>query len=122
MDQIAPTIDRGNEESARAVFLAWEKLRLAYNAILVGVVLAVFGCLFGWSVLAQEEVWEYLVAGAFLANVCFCVGPWAEGWLAVAGARRKDVRSALFVLGTLLACGLCCLALYSWHTRGWPGT
>jgi hypothetical protein len=40
-----------------------------------------------------------LVEGAFVANVCFCVGPVAEGYLCCIGLDRKGVRAGLFILG-----------------------
>jgi hypothetical protein len=92
------------EETASAVFVAWEWLRVAYNLVLAAVVLGVHACLLGFKPLREERYWEGLAYSAVMANVCFCAGPWAEGWLAVLGAERGKARSVLFCLGTLLAC------------------
>ncbi|HZN34158.1 MAG TPA: hypothetical protein VFB80_10075 [Pirellulaceae bacterium] len=53
-------------------FLAWERLRVWFNTILVLVVVV--------SALPQRELWfsyrlnYYCIEGAILANICFCVG------------------------------------------------
>jgi hypothetical protein len=93
-----PDISFG-EESARDNFLAWEKLRLAYNAVL-----AIFALLVGWPRLSDGDFQVHLFEGALFANLCFCVGPWVEGYLILLfGLPRKDFRAVLFLLGTLLA-------------------
>jgi hypothetical protein len=97
---------------AREVFLAWEKLRLAYNAALTGLV-----CLFGWPDFIDRAFWLFLVGGAFFANLCFCVGPCAEGYLAWMGIGRRAARWFLFLSGTFLACLLALLALLAWQLR-----
>jgi len=108
-------IESPNSDSAQSVFLAWEKLRLAYNVILLGVVLLLCSSLFGWSAFQNPSFWEYLVEGVLGANLCFCIGPWLEGWLAIAGANRRVVRWVIFVPGILLACLLTGGALVLWH-------
>jgi hypothetical protein len=105
-------------ESAQTAFLAWEKFRFVYNLILVGVVLIVAAPLYGWSVFGDAAFWEYLAFGCFAANVCFCVGPWIEGWLALAGGDRRVLRLVVFVPGMVLACILTGAALLSWHFQG----
>lgn len=100
-------------ESARSVFLAWEFLRVIYNGILVLVVLVREA-----SSLNDWELWEYLVQGLIGANLCFCVGPVVEGYVALLGAPRRIVRWFIFVPGMLLACLISLAALYVWHMRG----
>jgi hypothetical protein len=100
--------------SAADAFLAWEKMRLAYNIILVIVAL----CILDWTVLLSSLSWLYLAQYVFVANLCFCAVPWIEGWGAIAGANRSAVRWLLFVPGTILACVLAAGALYSLPT--WP--
>src|SRR5262249_45571426 len=60
---------------AMEVFIAWERLRLLYNAILVVSVLLHLKSLLG---LFHAS---FLLEAALAANVCFCAGPVAEGYL-----------------------------------------
>jgi hypothetical protein len=92
--------------SATAVFLAWEKYRLLYNAILVAVSFVFASGQFG-----DVRLWVWLVEGAVAANVCYCVGPVAEGYLSLLGADRKTTRIVLLVAGTVLAMLLTALAV-----------
>lgn len=103
-------------DTARAVFIAWERLRVVYNAILAVLVLAVVRADWG----DPEFPWE-LARAAFLANLCFCAGPVAEGYLAVGlGANRQVARWLMFIPGLLLACGLTVAWLSVW--RLWAAT
>jgi hypothetical protein len=85
-------------ESARRVFLAWEKLRLLYNFVLT-----VRTLLLGASRLGDRRFWVTLLAGAAVANLCFCTGPCFEGYLNLLGLRRRETRGLLFALGLMLA-------------------
>jgi hypothetical protein len=105
-DDSFPDLEQAPEESARSVFLAWEKLRLVYNAVLV-----VFVLLIPRPFFDVLESLIFLAEGAFIANLCYCAGPVAEGYLALLGADRSRVRLVLFVLGTLLACALAAVAV-----------
>lgn len=103
--------------SARDVFLAWEKLRLVYNAALVlatgiGVVLGPD------DVLADRAYLGHLIRAAVLANALFCAGTVAEGYLAWMGAPRRPSRAILFALGTLLTMLLAMADAAWWGTRG----
>lgn len=86
-------------ESAKEVFLAWERLRVIYNLILVGVSLLV-----GMARLTELSFWYFLIEGAVGANLCFCVGPVVEGYLTLIGINRDGSRMLLFVLGTIASC------------------
>jgi hypothetical protein len=101
------------DESARAVFLGWERLRLAYNAALGLVVLA-----FAGPDLPDREFRAFLFRAAVGANLCFCLGPVAEGYLALLGADRRTARVFLFGPGLLLGCLLAFGAILSWKMRG----
>ncbi len=98
------------EPSARAVFLAWERLRLVYNAALAAVVLAVAG-----RDLADPQFHEFLIPAALGANLCFCLGPVVEGYLALIGADRLIARWLLFSSGLLLGCVLAGGSLLVWR-------
>jgi hypothetical protein len=85
--------------SVKAIFRAWERLRLAYNAVLVAVVVLFIS--------PREEVplafWLSLVCEAVAANLCFFAGPlgeWYVGWL---GYRSRATRWVLFGCGLLFA-------------------
>jgi hypothetical protein len=86
------------EPSAREVFAAWEWLRLVYNLILLAVV-------FGWICcnglhLGVASALPVLAVGA---NLCFCAGPVAEGYLRLLEIDRRWARWAVFVAGTFAA-------------------
>jgi hypothetical protein len=99
-------------ESAREVFLAWEKLRALYCGVL-----AAESLLLGIPHLGRPVFWVLLAYGAFVANLCFCVGPCAEGYLALLGIDRRAVRWALWGLGLVLAMLLTGAAVLSFSLR-----
>lgn len=97
-----------SEDRVRTIgemLILWEKLRLAYNAILslivIGFVVFSFrGSLLSISLLAP------LVVLAIAANLCFCAGPTVVAYLCWAGAPPPVARTTtyiLFTLGTVLA-------------------
>jgi len=97
-------------DTALEVFLAWERLRVMYNVVLATLVLVGAGN--DWN--APEFPWQ-LAYAAFLANVCFCLGPVAEGYLVLLRANRRVARWLVFVPGLLLACGLAAGWLSMWR-------
>jgi hypothetical protein len=80
------------------VFLAWERLRLVYNGILIAETLLIG--LFRFRGLAYID---RVFLGAVGANLCFCAGPCFEGYLNLFGAPRTFARRFVFVPGMLLA-------------------
>jgi hypothetical protein len=99
--QLAPASPAELPAVALAPFLAWERLRIWYNTILMLVVVL--------SVLPFRNLWFsdrlnfYCIEGAILANICFCVGLVAESYLRMFGWWQSWQRWALFAAGTLLA-------------------
>jgi hypothetical protein len=89
---------RSGAESARDVFLAWERLRLLFNVILV-----VESLFLGMPHLPDGGFWAFLVVSAIMANVCFCAGACAEGYLSLLGFRREAARYIVFAVGTSLS-------------------
>ncbi len=88
---------RAKEPTSMEVFFAWEKLRLAFNALLL--VIVVFMMLrAGFNPLAIVFFGE----DAVLANLCYCVGPVAEGYLCWLGLPRIVVRWLVLLFGTLI--------------------
>lgn len=114
MDQDYEPLPEMHPDTAREAFLAWEKFRIGYNVLLLGVVLATSR----WSLFGQWDFWEYLFCCALAANICFCVGPWIEGWLSFAGGDRQTIRWSLFIPASLIACVLTVVALVSWRPGG----
>jgi hypothetical protein len=92
-------------------FLRWEKLRLFYNAILL---IETFLILMSFSPKARLLSSIFPCLGlAFLANVCFCLGPVLDGYARWIGLRHGIVTGLIFVLGTLLAILLTFIAVLS---------
>lgn len=108
-DEPGPAAD----ESARAVFLAWERLRLWYNAALAALVVL----LVPRGDWADPRFPRFLAAAAFGANLCFCLGPVAEGYLSLLGVNRRTARGVVFVPGLLFALLLAFATLFSWGMR-----
>lgn len=88
-------------------FLAWEKLRIYYNLILLAVALGMTSI--RPEMFVDPYYWITMALAAAGANVCFCAGPVAENYLALLGAHRGVSRSVLFGLGCLFACALAVL-------------
>ncbi len=90
-------------EIAKVIFLAWEKLRIGYLAILILITLVP-------SLLAPRELWYSvrfwirLAEGAVLANICYFAGPIIETYWTWLGFRGSWLRIVLFIVGTLFAC------------------
>lgn len=91
---------------ATEVFLAWERLRVVYNLVLVVVVLT-----FGWRALSEPDIWPRMLAAALFANLCFCAGMVGEGYLTLLGFPRQGARHAVFAGGTLFASFLAVLCI-----------
>jgi len=82
---------------AKGVFLDWEKMRLAYIAILV-----FFTLLIGWSELGNPIFWGVCVVGAVVTNLCYFLGPIVDTYVRWLGFRSVALRWIMFTLGTLL--------------------
>ena len=90
----APAARGAEPESAHEVFVAWERLRLAYNGLLGIEVIALYALS-----LADRMALGQLALLAIAANVSFCAGPVAEGYLDLLGTPRRVSRWLLFGLG-----------------------
>jgi hypothetical protein len=101
-----------NGESARQVFLAWERLRIVFNLVLIIFVLGDAS-----SELSDREFRHFLIRAAFAANVCFCLGPVAEGYLAFFGVQRLIARVVVFVPGMIFGLFTSMGCLLSWSLR-----
>ena len=102
---VAATIVRESSEQdlsfgaiAKRTFLAWEKLRVVYIAIL-GIETIAFG-LIVYPLIIELEFWGGVVVGAILANICFFAGPITETYVAWLGYPTRALRIVMFLTGT----------------------
>src|SRR5262245_65060394 len=84
---------------AREVFLAWEKLRVVYVAVLATVTLVLIES----PLAVTSRLAIDVVVGALAANVLYFAGPLTESYLRWLGYDRGWPRWALFLGGTMLA-------------------
>lgn len=97
-------------ERELGILRRWERLRFAYNAILiVEVVLLALGP--ARSAVVRPGFASMLIFYAVIANLCYCAGPVATAYLHWLGARGPTVVYLLFAMGTLLAFGLAGLVM-----------
>lgn len=85
---------------ARPTFIAWEKLRLLYVAILGALTLGL------WLLYPPSDRGRALLLigeGAVFANVLYFAGPMVETYVAWLGYRKRWLRPMLFVAGTALS-------------------
>lgn len=87
---------RKRDWAAAEVFIAWERLRVYYNMALIVIVVVKHFRGDAMDVL-------FLSTCALMANLCFCIGPVIEGYLACIGLRRTPARWVVFVGGTMFA-------------------
>ncbi len=89
------------DATATEVFLAWEKLRLVYNGVLILCSL-VLGVLCG--TITDLEFFALCMIGAVVMNVCYCLGPVLEGYLVwMLRADRITSRAVVFIGGLALS-------------------
>ena len=108
--------ERSLMEIAKSTFLAWEKLRVFYIAIL-----AVFCivCVLVVSSVQTNTMAGYdwvellfaLIGGAVFANVCFFAGPIVETYAYWLGASAGWLRISLFAIGTIFTSVLAYLSI-----------
>jgi hypothetical protein len=104
-------------QSARSVFLAWEILRLVFNAALLLIVLVVGHLFVTRESLGHLAFWRFMAMCAVGANVCFSLGPIGEGYLALLGVRRSTARLLLFLVGLIVSVVLTIALLSMWRLR-----
>ncbi|MHC5021061.1 MAG: hypothetical protein ACYTGX_13310 [Planctomycetota bacterium] len=103
------------EETAHQVWLAWEKLRVIYNVILLLETTVLAGKMF-----TTPRGLGFLVGAAIGANLCFCAGPVLEGYLRVLQMPRRIARWLLFIGGCIIAVVVAFLAILSEAFAGMP--
>ena len=99
----SPTEPEGAHRSllatARRVFLAWEKLRIAYVIILALITLLLIGV----SGILNLRLLRLIIMGAVAANVAYFAGPTIETYVRWLGYNKAWPRWFMFVAGTLLS-------------------
>ena len=93
--------------------VGWEKLRLLYNIILGTFVLLLLGIAFQYVRSSILDIIPRVVLGGIFANLCFCVGPILNGYLAWIGWGHPFIRPTLFVSGTVLTMLLAIFVIFA---------
>jgi hypothetical protein len=89
---------QGSPGQPYQTIFAWERLRLAYNGLLLAAIML------GYVGRRQHnpdptDFAGSVVLGLLGANVCYCAGPVLEAYLASWGADSKLARWLLFIVG-----------------------
>ena len=101
------------EPSFREAFFAWDKLRLIYNGVLAVVVLCILTQV-NFDARVAVKIASSVVIGGLEANLCFCVGPIAEGYLCWLRLPHQTTRWVLFLWGCIIS-----IIVLIESTRGW---
>ncbi|HLA84139.1 MAG TPA: hypothetical protein VJL29_05050 [Thermoguttaceae bacterium] len=100
------------------VVVAWEKLRILYNLLLGLEAAVVFLLAVVFLDQSLRGLAKTILLGGLAANLCFCAGPLADGYLSWFGLRHRAVTWSLFALGTAFSMLLGLLFLASLATFG----
>ncbi|MBL8809785.1 MAG: hypothetical protein JNM43_06370 [Planctomycetaceae bacterium] len=93
------------DQLARRIFLAWERLRIVYNSVLVITVLCVgtiYYLQYRPTALPLTGILGIIIP-CIGANLCFFAGPIVETYVAWLGNRTETLRLILMLLGTGLS-------------------
>lgn len=93
------------DQLARRIFVAWERLRIVYNAILAVTVVCVVAIYFLQYRPTSIPLFGFLgiVVPVVGANLCFFAGPIVETYVAWLGLRTETLRMVLMFFGTALS-------------------
>ena len=94
-----PASNRSLLAIARNVFLAWEKLRIAYVVILAFITVLLTSV----SGILNLRLLRLIILGAVAANVAYFAGPTIETYVRWLGYNRSWPRWFMFVGGTILS-------------------
>jgi hypothetical protein len=107
-----PEPDDPQRLALREIVLAWEKLRLWYNAILLVPGLAILA---GWVGKQGMPLWFALLMAVMVAagaNFCFLLGPAAELYLRGLFRQGRPLgRGRLLIFGLIVSLGVFAVAL-----------
>lgn len=84
---------------ARSVFLAWEKLRIAYVVLLAIITVLLTGV----TGILNLRLLRLILLGALVANVAYFAGPTIETYVRWLGYNRTWPRWVMFIGGTLIS-------------------
>jgi uncharacterized protein YjbI with pentapeptide repeats len=84
---------------ARSVFLAWEKLRIAYLILLALITVLLTGV----TGIMNLRLLRLIVLGAVVANLAYYAGPAIETYVRWLGYNRAWPRWGMFIGGTLIS-------------------
>lgn len=98
------------------ICLAWEKLRLIYNAVLVILTVCLGTLLDLWARIDPEFFNLSILVLAVLANLLFFMGPATECMAYRRGMTSIHIRRVLFLGGTLTSMALAASTLYEFAT------
>jgi len=98
---------RAAEPTFMEVFFAWEKLRILYNGLLILVVLV--------RIEFNLQLFFFFLEPAIYANLCFCAGPVAEGYLTLIGLPRQQFRWLIFWVGFFITFALAIIYTHGIH-------
>ena len=88
-------------QTARQIFLAWERQRPVYNGV-VATVACTMSLLDLHRTVASVRFWVSVIIGGVFANICYLAAPLLETYATWLGYRGSLLRTVLFILGTLL--------------------
>ncbi len=93
------------DQLARRIFVAWERLRIVYNAILAVTVICVVAVYFAQYRPASLPLSGFfgIIVPVVGANLCFFAGPIVETYVAWLGLRTETLRMVLMFFGTALS-------------------
>ena len=97
-------------ELAKRSFLAWEKLRIVYNAVCAVATLGA-AMVFGLS-LNRIEYWGWFIFGGCVANIFYFAGPVVESYVTWLGFNPNLYRVSAFTVGTLFTCACAVAAVF----------
>jgi hypothetical protein len=99
--QVAQAATANAEPKVPETFLAWERLRIWYNAVLVVAVL--LGSIPAPQWILSLEFIMNVPQGVILVNLAFSIGMLVEFYLLWFGWWRNWMRTGLFVVGAALS-------------------
>ena len=94
----------------KAIFLAWEKLRMLYVA-LVGIAVLVLTFLVEPNLFKDYKFWIGVAEGAVIANIAFFAGPIVESYLTWLGNCPRWYRKAAMIGGIVFTILLAMLVI-----------
>lgn len=109
LDLVVGEFDKNSPADDLSLWRRWERLRVVYNAVLLGEVI-LFVLIFGIEGPIRSFL-RFLVQDAILANLCFSAGPVLEGYFRLLKFRKTLVTKTLFFSGLFVSIGITGISL-----------